>query len=193
MTDKIVSKITQDDLICLEAESDDYSIEVDEGEIVHVERNMTFFHMLIIQNLYDLLKAFVREQELGYVFIDGGRYILAESKDDIQRAYKPDLSFLRSGRLPEDFDWHGDFEGAPDLAVEVISPGQRTPYFVRRIARYLEAGVEEVWLIDPMRLELHQYRADADTPRLYTESDTIVFEKLFPELKLAMSEVFRKP
>lgn len=193
MTDKIESRITQDDLFRLESQSDDFWIEVDDGEIVYVERNMTFFHMLIIQNLYDLLKIFVREQELGYVFIDGGRYILAESKVDIQRAYKPDLSFLRAGRFPDDFDWHGDYEGAPDLAAEVISPGQGMPYFVKRIARYLEAGVEEVWLIDPLRLELHQYRVDADAPRLYTEADTIVFEKLFPELRLPMSEVFRKP
>ena len=193
MTEKIETLITDEELNLLEGQSEEYWIEVEDGEIIKVERDMTFFHMLVIQNLFRILDEFVRANDLGYVFIDGARYILAGKRKGVQRAYKPDLSFMRKGRLPKDFDWQGDFEGAPDLAVEVVSPGQGNPYYLKRISRYFEAGVEEIWLIDPSRRELHQYRADDDVSRLYSESDTIKFEKLFPNLELVMADLFRKP
>jgi Uma2 family endonuclease len=193
MTEKIETLITDEELNHLEGQSDAYWIEVDDGEIIKIERNMTFFHMLIIQNLFRLLDEYIRANDLGYVFIDGGRYILAGKRKGVQRAYQPDLSIMRKGRIPDDFDWQGNFEGAPDLAVEVVSPGQGNPYYLKRISRYFEAGVEEIWLIDPARRELHQYRSDADVSRLYTESDTIEFEKLFPNLSPVMADLFRKP
>jgi Uma2 family endonuclease len=192
MTEKIDTLITDEELNLLEGQSDEYWIEVEDGEIIKVERKMTFFHMLIIQNLFRILDEFVRANDLGYVFIDGGRYILAGKRKGVQRAYQPDLSFMRKGRI-DDFDWQGDFEGAPDLAVEVVSPGQGNPYYLKRISRYFEAGVEEIWLIDPARRELHQYRHDDDVSRLYSEADTIKFEKLFPNLELVMADLFRKP
>jgi Uma2 family endonuclease len=71
---------------------------------------------------------------------------------------------VRSGRIAEDFEWSGNFEGAPDLAVEVASPGQSIPYFLRHVERYLQAGVEEVWIIYPPCKEIHQYRAGDDAP-----------------------------
>jgi Uma2 family endonuclease len=190
MAEKIQT-ITQADLIRLEAESDEFSIEVDDGAIVKVEHTMTFFHVLIMQNLYDILVAYIRAYQLGSVFMDGARYILEGDNQDIQRAYKPDLSFVRSGRITADFDWSGDFEGAPDLAVEIASPGQGVPYFVKRVHRFLSAGVEEIWVIYPSRKELYQYRKDADVPRQYGENDTVT-TPLFPDLQISVAELFKK-
>ena len=190
MAEKIQT-ITQADLMRLEAESDEFTIEVDDGVIVKVENNMTWLHVLIMRNLYELLVAYVRVNNLGWVMPEGVRFILDGDSEDIQRAYKPDLSFLRAGRIPDNFDWSGDFEGAPDLAVEIASPGQGVPYFVKRVHRFLSAGVEEIWVIYPSRKELYQYRKDADVQRQYGENDTVT-TPLFPDLQISMAELFKK-
>ena len=84
LSDKTRTIITQQDLQRLDAE--EKWIEVEDGEIIESENNMTFLHLIIIQNLYDLLKPFVTMHKLGTVYMDGARYILAGTKTDIQRA-----------------------------------------------------------------------------------------------------------
>jgi Uma2 family endonuclease len=186
VTDQVVTRITQEDLQRLDAE--DKWVEVVDGEIVEGEHEVTFLHLIIIQNLYDILKPYVAANKLGSVFMDGARYILAGSPQDIRRAHKPDFSYLRAGRIPPDFDWTGDFAGAPDFAVEVASPGQTNTILLPRIASYLQAGTEEAWLIYPWRKELYQYRRDAEVPATYQSTDTIDTSALFPGLNLVVKD-----
>jgi Uma2 family endonuclease len=61
----------------------------------------------------------------------------------------PDVSFVAAGRLsgervPSDF-----VTLAPDLAVEVVSPGDRPRHVLDKVGEYLQAGVRLVWVIDP--------------------------------------------
>lgn len=188
MTDKIRTIITLADLQQLDAE--DKWVEVEDGAIIEDDHNVTFLHLVIMQNLFRLLDPFVYARKLGDVYMDGVRYILAGTANDIERARKPDLSFLRVGRIPPDFDWSGDFVGAPDLAVEIISPGQTNTVLLPKIFRYLEAGSDEAWLIYPHRKALYQYRRSADEPSIYTGDAVIDTSDLFPGLQLVVSELF---
>jgi Uma2 family endonuclease len=180
--------VTQADLQRLDAE--DKWVEVEDGEIIESENDVTALHVVIIQNLFRILDPFVRPNKLGWVFIRGVRYILAGTPQDIERARKPSFSFLRARRIPKDFDWAGDFVGAPHLAVEVASPGQTNTVLLPKITRYLQAGSEEAWLIYSWRRELHQYRRDAEAPVIYTETEVIDTSALFPGLKLILSDLF---
>jgi Uma2 family endonuclease len=186
--EQIRTRVTQADLQRLDAK--DKWVEVEDGEIIESENDVTFLHVVIVQNLFLILHPFVRDNKLGRVFTDGVRYILAGTLQDIERARKPDFSFLRAGRIPKDFDWAGDFVGAPDLAVEVASPGQTNTVLLPKITRYLQAGSEEAWLIYPWRRELHQYRRDAEAPVIYKEAEVIDTSLLFPGLKLVLAELF---
>jgi hypothetical protein len=157
--EQVKKRVTQADLLRLEAEGK--SVEVDDGEIIitdidvdmndaktiEIEGGVTILHLVIIQHLFRTLDPFVTSRKLGTVYMDGVRYILAGTPQDIQRRYKPDFSFVRAGRIPKDLNWMGDFPFAPDLAVEVASPGQTNPTPTNRVSRYLNAGTEEVWLI----------------------------------------------
>jgi Uma2 family endonuclease len=165
--------LTSADLDALEALRDDVWVEVEDGYIIEVARDMTYFHLLIIENIYDHLKAFLRSSKLGRVHTDGVRYILSGGKRGVRLARKPDASFIRAQRFPPDFDPSGDIEGAPDLAVEVVSPGQSTPLMLGRVADYLAHGAEEVWVVYPSRREVWVYRADAETPTAYHAGDTL--------------------
>jgi Uma2 family endonuclease len=190
MTTPIQTAITQAELQRLDAEcADNTRIEVEDGIIFEVKRKMTWMHLFVIQNLYDFLKPFVKSNRLGNVFMDVVRYVLKGTPDKIEDAPYPDFSFLRAGRLPKDFDPYGDFYGAPDLAVEVISPGQGLDMQVRKIARYLEAGSEEAWLTLPKRGEVHQYRRDKEEPFVYRRGE-VLETPLFPGLAIALDAIF---
>lgn len=190
MVDKTHITITQADLQRLDAE--DKWIEVEDGEILTIDDHVPLLHIIIVQNLYNLLRPAVETRRLGNLFMRGARYILAGTPQAIQRAYKPDFSFLRAGRIPVDFDWSGDFVGAPDLAVEVMSPGQGSGFLLSKIERYLQAGSEEAWLIYPKQKSIYQYRSSEDEPTIYrTErSDIIDTAALFPGLKLVAADLF---
>lgn len=186
--EQIRTRVIQADLQRLDAQ--DKQVEVEYGEIIESESGVTFLHYIIIKNLLFMLDPFVKANKLGTVYGDGVRYILAGTVQDIERARKPDFSFLRAGRIPKDFDWLGDFVGAPDLAVEVASPGQTNTVLLPKIIRYLEAGSEEGWLIYPSRRVLYQYRRDAEEPVLYRDNDVVDTSVLFPGLKLVLADLF---
>lgn len=189
--EKVKTTITMADLQRLDAE--EKWVEVEDGAIIESENVMTVLHMIIIQNLFRLLDPFVRANKLGEVYIDGVRYILAGSPENVRRARKPDFSFMRAGRIPAEFDWSGDFVGAPDFAVEVASPGQTASDLLARLAAYLKAGSEEAWLIYANSKTVYQYRRTADEPSIYRSGAAIDTSALFPGLVLMVDDLFVTP
>jgi hypothetical protein len=187
MTDQIRAGISEADLMRPEYEW----FEVVNGEWVAIDTDMMgFLHTVVIHNLYDIPKPFVKTNDLGYVHGDGLKYILAIDEAGIETSRMPDLAFLRKGRIPADFDIQRPFFGAPDLAVEVASPGQTTAELLGKIADFLKYGTEEAWLIYPMKRQLHRYRRDEQAPEIYRDTQTIQSEALFPGLTIKIADLF---
>ena len=107
--------------------------------------------------LYRLIAAFV--SEVGF-----GKVVIAPSEVKLWPdgpSREPDLFVVREDRLDRFDQWR--FNGAPDLVVEVVSPGSVREDRVRKFSEYEQAGVLEYWLVDP-RPNLHTvecYRRDA--------------------------------
>ena len=99
-----------------------------------------------------MLHGFVTERGLGEVFGHLG-YLLAEQPDTIRG---PDVSFVSKARL-ERFDERRFFPGAPDLAVEVLSPSNRPGEIHAKVADYLAAGASLCWVVDPARRRVAIY------------------------------------
>lgn len=190
MVDQVITRITHEELLRLDAEHDEARVEVEDGEINISERDMTLLHLLSIKLLYDLLNPFVVSHQLGVVFMDGVRYRLVGTAADVRRAQMPDLSFVRAARIPTDLDMNGDFPGAPDLAVEVISPGQSNTLLLKKLLGYLEAGTVEGWLIYPRKQEIHVYRQAAEGVAIYSGAVAVDTSLLFPGLALRASDIF---
>lgn len=186
MITQFKTRITIDDL----ARMDDEWVEVINGELVEADTDMMgILHTLVIHNLYDFLKPFVKTRQLGYVHTDGLKYILHVTDDGVETARTPDLAFLRKGRITPDFDLNRPFIGAPDLAVEVASPGQTSADLLAKIADFLQCGTEEAWLIYPMKRELHRYLRHEPAPDVYRDGDS--FESaLFPGLVIKLADLF---
>ncbi len=74
----------------------------------------------------------------------------------------PDVMFISKGRLPPS-GFTGDWiRVPPDLVVEVRSPSERWAAVIDKVGQYLQAGVREVWVLDPPRRSVHAYRPEPD-------------------------------
>ena len=92
------------------------------------------------------------------------------------------------GELSAAFDQPDDAfaEIAPDLAVEVVSPGDRAGAVRTKVAQWLRAGTLLVWVIDPRRRSARVYRPDG-TARLVSESDMIEGEEVLPGFRVPLA------
>lgn len=99
------------------------------------------------------LKLFARQHGAGRVMLETGYYLARDP--DLIRA--PDVSFVRRERLegPPGATYR---EGAPDLAVEVLSPGDTALEINEKINEYLDFGTEEVWIVDPRQKQVQVHR-----------------------------------
>ncbi len=98
----------------------------------------------------------VAEHQLGAAYPAETGFTLARRPDTVRA---PDVAFVRRERLP-DPEPVGFPELAPDLAVEVLSPGNRPGEVLTKVADWLSAGTRLVWVIDPERRLARVYRGD---------------------------------
>jgi Uma2 family endonuclease len=182
------TKVTIEDVMKFD---EDKRIEVVNGEIRDNTVTAGFIHAYIIENLSDILKPFVRKHKLGYTFGDGLTYLLYENKEEGVRDTRiPDFSFVRPGLIPKDWDRSRPFPGCPALAVEVVSPTEKTAKLMEKIASFLRYDTEQVWVIYPEKQEVHQYLKDNLPPVTYTAQDTLIAETLFPKLEIKIADLF---
>lgn len=119
-------------------------------------------------------------------FADTG-FIVRRNPDTV---LAPDVAFIDPARFSPDRDRRGYVDGAPDLAVEVISPSDRFSDVNDKVQLYLEAGSQLVWLVDPRRRVITVYSADR-TVKEYGVGDTLDGGALLPGFAAPVAEIFR--
>lgn len=126
----------------LDATPDDgRTYELLNGEIV-VSAAPTWKHQIVSRMLDRLIDGWVVENETGIALTAPVDIVLSETD-----ALQPDLIYVspdNPGRV-----LNGRFHGAPDLAVEIISPTSRSRDATVKAMRYARAGIREFWLADP--------------------------------------------
>jgi Uma2 family endonuclease len=142
-----------------------------------------FIPVWITHNIYDLLIPFADAAKLGEVFIELGFRVYTDDRTWVQ----PDVSFIRADRLAA-FEDAKYALGAPDLAVEVISPSESAEDVNRKVDLYLAAGSHEVWVVYPRTRTLYIHSGDRKVTVL-RPSDEIT-STLFPGWSANVSNFF---
>lgn len=143
-------------------------------------------HGVIGNRLAAALTMHVEAERLGVVFAADTGFKL-ESDPDTVRA--PDVSFVSRDRIPPAGIPETYWPGAPDLAVEVMSPSDRRSEINEKIAQYLRLGVREVWFVEPRPRRLTIYRPDRPPVTLH-DADTLHGGDLLPEFEYQLSRLF---
>lgn len=136
------TKLTLDEFLAL-PETEPAS-ELIDGEVVQ-KPTPTYEHAIIQTLLSFVLTLFLRAHPIG---VAGSEMRCIFGPPGEERPYVPDLVFVRAERALR--PGRGQtFRGAPDLAVEILSPDDRPDRVAAKVAFYLLHGVRLVWLVDP--------------------------------------------
>jgi Uma2 family endonuclease len=127
------------------------------------------------------IREFVVAHGLGRVYTESG-YRLAP-----HTVRGPDVSFVRTSRLQDPDEY---FDGAPDLAVEIVSPGDDASDLREKIKQYLDAETSVVWVVYPRSRQIEIHTPDKTIRRLGVE-DMLEAPKLLPGFQLSVSAILQ--
>lgn len=127
----------------------------------------------------------------SYALSSGGRVYTAETAFWLTPTMLrvPDVAYI-ANPPPPDEEPEGFPEGAPDLAVEVISPSERAKDVEEKVALYLTAGARQVWTVYPETKTIVVHTPD-DTARRYRPGATLPGGDLLPGLTLIVTDIFK--
>ncbi len=141
-------------------------------------------HGRIAINLTRPVSNYVHEHGLGTVFAAETGFVLTRNPDTVRA---PDIAFVRADRaiVPR----RGYFSGAPDLAVEVLSPSDRPGYVREKTAEWLEAGTLAVWNVDPENRTVTVHESGAEPVHLMM-GDVLTGGTVLPGFSVPVTEIF---
>jgi Uma2 family endonuclease len=142
-------------------------------------------HGMIVAEIAGILRDFVKPRALGVVLGAETGFRVSSNPDTV---LAPDVAFIQTervgGRLPKDY-----FPGAPDLAVEVLSPNDRAGEVLAKVQDWLNAGCMAVWVVDPKTQTVTVYDAD-HRAMVFTSADTLTGGDLLPGFSASVAGIF---
>ena len=144
-----------------------------------------FEHGRVSANIGWILKDFVRSHPLGVVTGAETGFHIGHDPDTVRA---PDAALIRAERVPPT-PVRGFFRGAPDLAVEVLSPGDRESEVLAKVRDWLRAGSQSVWVLDPESLTITVYHGPDQVQRLGS-ADTLTDDAVIPGFRVPVGDVF---
>jgi Uma2 family endonuclease len=143
-------------------------------------------HGRAVARLAELLRAFVGSRRLGVVYAGDAGFVLARDPDTVRG---PDVAFVSAERERQADSVAPYFPGAPDLAIEVLSPSDRPREVLGKVSDYLTAGSRLVWVVDPLNEEVQVFRSPF-TPRNLAGDDVLDGEDVLPGFHLRVASIF---
>lgn len=141
-------------------------------------------HGFITNRLGKILSNFVDDNRLGAVFAAETGFIFAENT-----VRGLDVAFVGREKLAQFGIPEGFYPSAPDLAVEVASPGNSSEEMIEKVNLYLRAGSRLVWVIYPKTKLVQVYRA-SNLISLLRETDALQGEDVLHGFELPLAELF---
>jgi Uma2 family endonuclease len=142
-------------------------------------------HQILVSRLDNLLTRHLEGTGAGHVFLAPIAVILGP-----HRQVQPDLLFV--SRQRNKLITSKEVTGAPDLAVEIVSPSSRRTDRTVKSAAYADSGISWYWIVDPDDRTVEEYRLESRKYHLIRSwKETDVFEPaLFPGLTVPLDDLF---
>jgi Uma2 family endonuclease len=174
--------VTAEDLWQMGSRGKDY--ELVRGELIEMTPPGGI-HGRTAVNLSSLVFSFVKEKNLGVVMVETG-YKLASNPDTVRA---PDVSFLSTAKIPSTGLPEGYLDGAPNLAVEIVSPGDTASEVQDKVQDYLTYGAQIIWVVYPQQRIVIVHYPDG-TARTLHKTDSLSGEVVIPGFSCQVAEIF---
>jgi Uma2 family endonuclease len=129
---------------------------------------------------------YVQKNNLGEVYAAETGFRLSSNPDTVRA---PDIAFIRQDRVDAVGKTKGYWPGAPDLAVEVLSPSDTFGEVEEKVSEWLGAGTIEVWVVSPNLRTVTVYRSPNDVSA-FTETDLLEGGDVLPGFRIRVEEIF---
>lgn len=137
-------------------------------------------------NFFYELRSFVEAHNLGKVQVGEVGVYTQRNPDTIRGA---DVLFISHERYAQQ-EKVGFLTVAPDLIVEILSPGDRWSEVMTKLHEYFEIGVHLVWVADPQVRRVYAYRSITDV-RVFTEADDLPGDDVLPGFSVKVARLFK--
>jgi Uma2 family endonuclease len=143
-------------------------------------------HAMIVMRLGARLERAVVDGKLGVVLGGDPGFVLRHDPDTV---LAPDIAFIRQQRVAVTGLSTKFYPGAPDLAVEVMSPNDSVREVDAKAQAWLDHGALEVWVVNPQRRMVAIHRSGSEIVTL-SEGETLESPDLLPGFSCAVRELF---
>jgi Uma2 family endonuclease len=173
--------ITAEQLI--ELPSGEFRYELVKGELFTMSPSGEE-HGAVTVKIASRLFQFVETHDLGIVYGAETGFKLESDPDTV---LAPDVAFIRRERIGKLSK--GYRIGAPDLAVEVISPRESKRQIEQKTTRWLQGGALAVWNVYPesRTVTVHHLKTE---PKVLSEKDDLTDDDVLPGFRLPLSQIF---
>ena len=155
------------------------------GELVMMSPS-GFEHTHIGIRVGRLLDVWNDQHKLGMVLGADGGFVVERNPDTVRA---PDAAFVEARRIGDKLPT-GYFEGAPDLAVEVVSPGDSWPEVNAKAEMWLAHGCKSCWVVDPRSRTVTVYRKDGSIGK-FKETDELE-DAALPGFRTPVAAIFAR-
>lgn len=163
---------------------DDVRAELVRGDLV-CEPPAGFEHGVGAAGIGYFLQRYVEDHPIGVVCGAETGFVLFRNPDTVRA---PDAAFVTRERAERVVEREKYFEGAPDLAAEVVSPGDSRREVAEKVQDYLAAGTRLVWIIDRRRKSVTVHRPSVE-PQVLGPDDHLHGGDLLPGFSVPVSRL----
>jgi Uma2 family endonuclease len=161
--------------------------EIIDGELF-VSRQPHFYHQLVCGHVLGLLNEWSNKSRLGVAVLAPG-LVFADDDDVV-----PDIVWLSNSRLAAALGDDGKLHSAPELAVEVLSPGASNLRRDReaKLKLYSRRGVSDYWIVDWSGRTVEVYRRGNGALGLFAtlKEDDALESPLLPGFRARVADLF---
>jgi Uma2 family endonuclease len=143
-------------------------------------------HGRITVRLSSPMAQFVWDNGLGEVLTAETGFKLTSNPDTV---LGPDVSFVAKDRVEQAGNSDGYFEGPPDLAVEVLSPSERSGEVSKKVSQWLFFGAKQVWIVNPKTRTVIVHELDKN-PVTFSEGEFLHGGEILPGFQIAVTKLF---
>jgi Uma2 family endonuclease len=159
--------------------------ELSEGQLLVAEPPPGWRHGAVAMIIGSAIHAFAAPRKLGQVVTCDTWFVLQRDPDTVRG---PDVAFVCQKRCENLGNVDAPFDGAPDLAVEVISPSQTKASVARKVRDYQQAGTGVIWLVDARARVITIL--DGQSSRRLGPGDTLTCPEFLPGFSLPTDDIF---
>ncbi len=169
------------------AENDGRFFELEHGDVIEGPPPGKL-HGFVCANISCILWIYARQRKKGYVCSNDSGIVVERDPDTVRGI---DVTFYEDAKTAADMERKYAAE-PPVLAVEVVSPNDRTNRTLRRVTELLKMGVKQVWVVDPQARDVSICRMGQDPEILEFEQELVATDVL-PGFRCHVSEFFELP